>query len=191
MTRLLDVGIDHIRNIILDMANISENSVFTAMESYEKGLNVKSRIFEWSERLRILQEEVSDLAVELIARYQPVASDLRMIRSCIEISYGFSRFGRYSYDIADLLETIGFTYNDCDKTAVLEMAKKVREMILLSVAALQSRDKNAVSKFMKWMIRWTHYIGNTYKGLLSQKMRGNRTKSMLKKQTLDAMDPPY
>ena len=71
------------------MTNISENSVFTAMESYEKGINVKSRIFEWSERLRILQEEVSDLAVELIARYQPVASDLRMIRSCMEISWIF------------------------------------------------------------------------------------------------------
>jgi phosphate transport system protein len=131
------------KNII---SNISENSVFTATESYEKGINVKTRIFEWSERLRILQEEVSDLAVELIARYQPVATDLRMIRSCMEISYGFSRFGRYSYDIADLLETMGFSYNDCDKTAVLEMAKKVREMILLSVAALHSRDKNAVSK---------------------------------------------
>jgi phosphate transport system protein len=61
------------------MANISENSVFTATESYEKGINVKTRIFEWSERLRILQEEVSDLAVKLIARYQPVASNLRMI----------------------------------------------------------------------------------------------------------------
>jgi phosphate transport system protein len=64
----------------------------------------------------------------------------------MEISYRFSRFGRYSYDIVDVLETTGFTYNDCDKTAVLEMAKKVREMILLSVAALQSRDKDAVSK---------------------------------------------
>jgi phosphate transport system protein len=128
------------------MANLSENSVFTAIESYEKGLNVKRRIFEWSEKLRILQEEVGDLAVELIARYQPVAGDLRFIRSCMEISYGFSRFGRYSYDIADVLETMGLTYNDCDKTAVLEMAKKVREMILLSVAALQSRDKDAVSK---------------------------------------------
>jgi len=27
MTRLLDLGIDHIRNIIMDMAKLSENSV--------------------------------------------------------------------------------------------------------------------------------------------------------------------
>ncbi len=63
----------------------------------------------------------------------------------MEISYGFSRFGRYPYDIVEVLETMGYIF-DCDKAAVLEMAKKVREMILLSVAALQSRDKNAASK---------------------------------------------
>ena len=117
----------------------------TALDSYEKGVKVKREIFEWSEKLRVLQEEVADLAVELIARYQPVATDLRFIRSCMEISYGFSRFGRYSYDIADVLETMG-SISDCDKSAVLEMANRVREMILLSVAAFQSRDKNAAAQ---------------------------------------------
>ncbi|MBV9669250.1 MAG: phosphate uptake regulator PhoU, partial [Nitrososphaeraceae archaeon] len=91
------------------------------------------------------QEEVSDLAIEMIARYQPVASDLRFIKSCMEISYGFSRFGRYSYDIVDVLETMG-SISNCDKSAVLETAKTVREMILLSLNALQSRDKNAAEK---------------------------------------------
>jgi len=49
MSRLLDLDIDHIRNIIMDMAKLSENSVFTATESYEKGVDVKREIFEWSE----------------------------------------------------------------------------------------------------------------------------------------------
>ena len=82
MTRLLDLGIDHIRNIIMDMAKLSENSVFTAIESYEKGIDVKRQIFEWSETLRVLQEEVADLAIELIARYQTVAggSQIHKIR---------------------------------------------------------------------------------------------------------------
>jgi phosphate transport system protein len=105
----------------MDMAKLSENSVFTAIESYEKGIDVKRQIFEWSEILRVLQEEVADLAIELIARYQPVTGDLRFIRSGMEISYWFSRFGRYSYDSVDVLETIGYIV-DCDKAAVLEMA---------------------------------------------------------------------
>jgi phosphate transport system protein len=148
LTRLLDLGIDRISNVIMDMAKISESSVFAAIESYQESTHIKKQIFDWSEKLRVLQEEVSDLAIELIARYQPVASDLRFIKSCMEISYGFSRFGRYSYDIVDLLETMG-SISDCDKSAVLEMAKTVRGMILLSLQALQSRDKSAGEKLYR------------------------------------------
>ena len=129
----------------MDMANLSEKSVTTAIESYEKGTSTKKVIFEWSEQLRVLQDEVGDLAIELIARYQPVATDLRFIRSCMEIAYGFSRFGRYAYDIVDVLETMGSIAN-CDKSAVLEMSGTVREMIHISVQALQSKDKNAAEK---------------------------------------------
>lgn len=127
------------------MAGLSEQSVFTSIESYDKGTSVKRQIFEWSEKLRVLQDETADLAIELIARYQPVATDLRFIRSCMEIAYGFSRFGRYAYDIVEVLETID-PIPDCDKTQVLEMAKIVREMIQLSVHSLETRDKNAAAK---------------------------------------------
>ncbi|HKG31320.1 MAG TPA: PhoU domain-containing protein [Nitrososphaeraceae archaeon] len=145
MTRLLDLGIDRIHNIIMDMAKLSESSVLTAIESYEEGTGLKRQIFDWSEKLRTLQEEVADLAIELIARYQPVATDLRFIRSCMEISYGFSRFGRYAYDIVDVLETMG-SISDCDKSTVLEMAGTVREMIQLSIHSLRLRDKDAAQK---------------------------------------------
>ncbi|MFL6513310.1 MAG: PhoU domain-containing protein, partial [Nitrososphaera sp.] len=82
MTRLLDLGINRISNIISDMANLSISSVDGAIESYEKGTGSQQQIFEWSEQLRVLQDESAELAIELIARYQPVATDLRFIRSC-------------------------------------------------------------------------------------------------------------
>jgi len=128
------------------MAKLSERSVFASIESYERGTStIKKQIFEWSENLRLMQDEVSDLSIELIARYQPVATDLRFIRSCMEIAYDFSRFGRYSYDIVDVLETMG-SISDCDKSYVLQMSNTVREMINLSIEALQSRDRNAAQK---------------------------------------------
>ena len=125
MTRLLDLGIDRIQNIIMDMAKLSEKSVTTAIESYEKGTSTKKVIFEWSEQLRVLQDEVSDLAIELIARYQPVATDL-----------------------VDVLETMG-SIATCDKSAVLEMSYTVREMITISVEALKSKDKDAAEKLYR------------------------------------------
>jgi hypothetical protein len=62
----------------------------------------------------------------------------------MEISYGFSRFGRYSYDIVEVLETMGHIF-DCDKAAVLEMAKKVREMILLKRGRFSSTHRNGTT----------------------------------------------
>ena len=127
------------------MANLSVCSVDSAIESYEKGNGSQQQIFEWSEQLRVLQDEVAELAIEVIARYQPVASDLRFIRSCMEISYGFSRFGRYAYDIMDIISTIG-SISNCDKAPVLEMAGLAREMIHIGVKALQTKDKDAAKK---------------------------------------------
>ncbi|HXX96865.1 MAG TPA: PhoU domain-containing protein [Candidatus Bathyarchaeia archaeon] len=44
-----------------------------------------------------------------------------------------------------MLETIGPIPN-CDKTAVLGMARTVREMIVLSVRSLELRNKNVAAK---------------------------------------------
>ena len=129
----------------MDMANLSVQSVDSAIESYEKEEGSKDQIFEWSEQLRVLQDEATELAVELIARYQPVATDLRFIKSCMEISYGFSRFGRYAYDIMDIIGTMG-SISNCNKTPVLEMAASAREMIHMSIKALQKKDKDAAAK---------------------------------------------
>jgi phosphate transport system protein len=129
----------------MDMGHLSVDLVNSALESYDKGIMLRPQIFEGSEKLRFLQIEVTDFATELIARYQPVAKDLRFIQSFMDASYGFSRFGRYAYDIAEVLETIGPIPN-CDKSQVTTMAKTVKEMIELSVTSLEKLDKNASQK---------------------------------------------
>lgn len=148
LTRLLDLGLEHITEIIMNMAKLSEMCVSNAIESYENGIVEKNQVFEWSEKLKGFQLEVSDLATELIFRYQPVATDLRYIRSCMEIAYGFSRFGRYAYDIVEVLETMG-SIHKCDKSVVIETSNLASEMIRLSINALKTREKDTVSKLYK------------------------------------------
>lgn len=90
-------------------------------------------------QLSTLSNEVEELAVELLARYQPVASDLRYIKSCFEIAYGFSRFGRYAYDIAQVLEIFG-DVSGCDRTPVEELSGRVTQMIQTSVHSFRTKD---------------------------------------------------
>jgi phosphate transport system protein len=148
LTRLLDLGLKRITEIIMNMAELSEMCVNKAIESYENGIVEKNQVFEWSEKLKVFQLEVSDLATELILRYQPVATDLRYIRSCMEIAYGFSRFGSYADDIVEVLETMG-SIHKCDKSVVMETSNLASEMIRLSINALQTREKRTASKLYK------------------------------------------
>src|SRR5262245_14557634 len=116
----------------MNMAELSEMCVINAIEYYEKGFVKKTQIFEWSEKIKISQSKATDLATEIIMRFQPVATDLRFVRSCMEIAYGFSRFGSYSYDIIEVLEIMG-SISHCDKSCIMTTSNLTFEMIRISI----------------------------------------------------------
>src|SRR3989441_1037615 len=145
MARLMDIGLEKLRNMVLDMAKLSEDTVSTAINAYVQGKDLRDRVYGWSEELRILQDEVSELAIEFIARYQPVATDLRFIKSCMEVAYGFSRFGRYAHDISDV-EGIFGDLSTCDKTAIVKAGDQAKDMIRVSIKAFTERDIQLASK---------------------------------------------
>jgi len=144
----MDLGLERLRNMVLDMAELSQNTVSTAIDAYVQGRDLRDRIYGWSEELRMLQDEVSELAIELITRYQPVASDLRFIKSCMEVAYGFSRFGRYAHDISDVLGIFG-DLSSCDRAAIQEAGAQAKQMILVSIKAFTARDVQLASQLKK------------------------------------------
>ena len=148
MARLIDVGLDKLRGVLLRMADLSEKSVATSIHNYMVNSAESEQVHQWSEMLRSLEEEVSEVAVELIARYQPVASDLRFIKSCMEVAYGFSRFGRYAYDISEVLAVVG-DISACDKSDVIEAGKQTQEMIRLSIKAFTKTDTETAREVKK------------------------------------------
>ena len=135
----MDMGLNRLQNAIVDMANLAQQSVMKAIEAYAKGERITQEALSRAKELSMLANEVEELAVEILARYQPVATDLRLIKSCLEISYGFSRFGRYAYDIAQVLEIYG-DLSDCDKSVVEDLSIKVTNMIQTSIESFKTRD---------------------------------------------------
>jgi phosphate transport system protein len=136
----MDMGLSRLQNDVVDMANLAQQSVMKAIEAYAKGEKITQEAFKRANELSVLGSEVEELAVELLARYQPVATDLRLIKSCLEIAYGFSRFGRYAYDIAQVLEIYG-DLSDCDKSVVVELSATVTKMIQTSIQSFKSKDE--------------------------------------------------
>ncbi len=132
---------ERLSNAIGDMANLAQESVMKAIEAYGKGERITKEALNRAHQLSMLSNEVEELAVELLARYQPVATDLRFIKSCLEIAYGFSRFGRYAYDIAQVLEIFG-DLSQCDKSVVQDLSGKVTKMMQASILSFKTRDSD-------------------------------------------------
>ena len=144
MPRLMDLGLDQLNTLLLGMASLSQQAVSASIEAYSKG-GKGAEVKQMSDRLQSLHRQVSDLSVEMIARYQPVATDLRFLKACMEISYGFFRYGRYALDIAEVLDMFG-DLSKCDRTYVVETARKTQEMISMSVEAFARRDVEMARK---------------------------------------------
>ncbi len=140
MPRLMDMGLDQLNSMLLEMAALSQSAVEASIEAYNQG-GKGADVRKMAQRLQSLHRQVSDLAMEVIARYQPVATDLRFIKACLEISYGFFRYGRYALDIAQVLEIFG-DLDKCDRSAVVETARVTRDMIRMSADAFARRDVN-------------------------------------------------
>jgi phosphate transport system protein len=140
MPRLIDLGLEKLMNMVFDMAYLSEKAVLNSLDVYQKKPGISSdEIFQVSEQLRILREETSGLAVEILARYQPLASDLRFTKACIDIAYDLARFGRYAYDIALTPDWLG-DLSYCDFKVPMGMAQKALAMIRKSMTAFRNRD---------------------------------------------------
>ena len=144
----MDMGEERLSNAIVDMANLAQDSVMKAIEAYEKGERVTDAAYKRAAELSKLSAEVEEIGVDLLARYQPVASDLRLIKSCLEIAYGFSRFGRYAYDIAQVLEIYG-DLSTCDKTVIHQLSEKVTKMIERSIQSFKARDTELARSLRK------------------------------------------
>jgi len=88
-----------------------------------------------------LSVDVEDKSFELIAKHQPVASDLRIIKSYMKIAYDLERFGRYAWDISfihqKLAEAERCTYS---RSLIEEMSDNVMKMVHASIKALKDHD---------------------------------------------------
>jgi len=140
MPRLMDIGLDQLNSMLLDMASLSQSAVAASIDAYTHAVT-PTDVRKMADRLQTLHRQVSDLAMEVIARYQPVATDLRFIKACMEISYGFFRYGRYALDIAQVMEIFG-DLGRCDRSPVVETAKLTEDMIRMSADAFARRDVN-------------------------------------------------
>jgi len=139
------MGLNDLRRLLKEMSDLAANSIQTSIESYLTAEDSLERVRILSKQLRAMQIKVSELSTELIARYQPVASDLRFIRSCMEVAYSYFRIGRYALDVAEVQRDLG-DLSRCDSGVVRLMFNDSMEMLSLSKKAFLENDIESAEK---------------------------------------------
>jgi phosphate transport system protein len=141
MSRLLDRGLEQLTTILLKMGDMAEKTIRIAIAGFMNGTDVSDEIRELSEALLAMTVSAEDKAFELMVKYQPVASDLRIINSYMKIAYDFERYGRYALDIALTQHRFGASQKSVYSEDLMgKMVEKVTFMVHTSVDALRSNN---------------------------------------------------
>jgi len=142
MSRIIDRGLEEQIVLLTRMGELTYEVLEVSIHGYLQGRSVQAQVREMSDVLVAMADKVEDKTFELIARFQPVASDLRAIKSYMKIGNDFARYGRYALDISAINDQLNGLEN-CGtwiKVYLGEMSEKVLAMVKTSVDSLRKHD---------------------------------------------------
>ncbi|MFN8458586.1 MAG: phosphate signaling complex protein PhoU [Anaerolineae bacterium] len=109
MTReLFDRHLRELRDDVLklgDMVNLAIGESIRALK--ESNLNLAQQIISEDDKINDLRYDIEESCVKLIARQQPMASDLRTIIAAMTISMELERMGDHAKGIAVIVQRMG------------------------------------------------------------------------------------
>jgi|SRR5271157_111831 len=150
MSRLLDVGLEQLTTIVIRMGEVGQRAVNVAAEGFMEARDVSEEVYELSELLGTMTVSAEDKAFELIVKYQPVASDLRITNSYIKIAYDMERYGRYAWDISFTQKKFAGCGESVRPSKLVErMTEKTLQMVDISVKALRENDGELAKTLLK------------------------------------------
>jgi phosphate transport system protein len=142
MSRIIDGGLEDQSVLLAKMGELTYQTLDMSINGFLEGKSVEPEVRELSDLLVAMGSKVEDQTFQLIARFQPVASDLRAIKSYMKIGNDFARYGRYALDIA-VINTQISGLKECEAATIeyiRAMSDKVLSMVRISIDALKKHD---------------------------------------------------
>jgi phosphate transport system protein len=166
MSRIIDYGLEEQLVLLARMGELTYETLSISIHGYLRDRSVVSQVQEMSDTLVAMANKVEDQTFQLIARFQPVASDLRAIKSHMKIGNDFARYGRYALDISSINDQIS-GLRECDRSTidyVHEMSDKVLSMVRISIDSLKKQD----AALAKTITQIEREVDNMYLTLLNK-----------------------
>ena len=103
-----DQDLETLRQDLVRMGEIVQVSIKDAVDALAKrDKDLARRVMEGDDMIDRMQVEIEDRCISLIARQQPVATDLRILGTGLKITTDLERIGDHAFDIAKIVLLIG------------------------------------------------------------------------------------
>ena len=143
MTReTLDRKINDILDGVVELSSLVEQSILDAVEAMEKkDLVAAKRIYDADSQINDMRYMLEEKTVGLIARHQPVASDVRILTAVLEVITELERMGDYAKGVAKVAMLIGEEPYIISNDHFVKMAQSTADMLHRAIKAFIDRDE--------------------------------------------------
>jgi len=146
-----DEELNQLQNMIAEMGGLAEMQLSRAINALVKyDSDTATAIVDKDQRIDELERTIDSFAVALVAKRQPMASDLRTIITGLRIASNLERIGDYAKNIAKRTVTISAAPGLRGPIATIaRMASLVQEMIKAALDAYIARDADKADDVCK------------------------------------------
>jgi phosphate transport system protein len=147
MREVYQKKLKEIQDDILFMGSMVEKAILRSMEALKgRNLELAQQIIDDDQKINKKRFEIEEKCIELIATQQPMASDLRIIISVLNVITELERIGDHAEGIAKIALLIG---NEPPLKPLIDlprMAEKTADMLHRSMDAFIHHDIEAAKK---------------------------------------------
>jgi phosphate transport system protein len=141
MRRTFEIEIQQLKDELLLMGSMVEQQVLEAVEALKKrDIKASKCIFEADKKINSKRFGIEEQVMILIATQQPMAHDLRLLASILEVSAELERMGDYAKGIATINIRIGDEALLKPLIDIPRMAEKASNMLHRALTAFINED---------------------------------------------------
>jgi phosphate transport system protein len=133
--------IQQVKDDVLVLGSMVEKAIIDSVETLKKrDINASQKLFEGDKQINNKRFEIENKLMVLIATQQPMAHDLRLLASCMEIISELERMGDYAKGIANINMRMGDAPLLKPLIDVPRMAQKGADMLHRALTAFVNED---------------------------------------------------
>ncbi len=133
--------------LVIEFANDAEKALKDAVEClYHKDVKRAQQIVDGDVELDKKELEINEKAILLIAKQQPLATDLRRLIIALRISSDIERMADHAVNIAKAAMRLGENHPLTIHPEISKMAEIARDMVTLAMKAFENDDISLAKK---------------------------------------------